>query len=283
MKRILFLTAAPALALWLAGCQTKAASDPAAGAPPAAQVEQEGNADFVKVPHPEKFPLVAAGRRDSSPTLETTGVVSADVSRNVPVISIATGRILEVKARLGDTVTKGQLLLRVQSADISGAFSDYRQAVADAKLARTQLERSKILYEKGAIAQKDLEVAEDVDAKAKVTVETTIEHLRVLGVDKDRPTAIVDVFSPASGVITDQQVTSASGTQGVGLTERVYDLRFIACVDRLRRVRKRHVLRSARCIRRDPPERISGPGTESPRQQHQPDHGPQSANGQGPA
>jgi len=215
MKNILFVTAAPAMALMLAGCGAKAAIEPAAGAPPVAQVEQEGTADLVKVAHPEQFAIATAERYDTAPTLSVTGVVNADVSRNVPVISLASGRILEVKARLGDTVTKGQLLLRVQSADVSSAFSDYRQAVADATLAHTQLERSKILFEKGAIAKKDLEVAEDTEAKAKVTVETTIDHLKVLGVDKDHPTAIVDVFSPASGVITDQQVTAASGTQGL--------------------------------------------------------------------
>jgi cobalt-zinc-cadmium efflux system membrane fusion protein len=141
--------------------------------------------------------------------------VSADVSRNVPVISVATGRILEIRTRLGDTVTKGQLLMRVQSADISQAFSDYQQAVADEKLAVTQLARSKILYDKGAIAQKDLEVAEDTEEKADVTVKTTIQHLRVLGADKDNPTAIVDVTAPVAGVITDQEVTAAAGTQGL--------------------------------------------------------------------
>ncbi|SPF47006.1 Efflux transporter, RND family, MFP subunit [Candidatus Sulfopaludibacter sp. SbA4] len=204
-----------ALVLLLAGCGAKGATDPAAGAPEPAKVEQEGNADLVKVAHPDQFPTAIAGRYDSAPSLNVTGVVSADVSRNVPVISIASGRILEVRARLGDTVTKGQLLLRVQSADTASAFSDYRQAVADETLANAQLARSKILYEKGAIAQKDLEVAQDVEEKAKVTVETTTEHLRVLGADKDHPTAVVEIVAPASGVITDQQVTTASGTQGL--------------------------------------------------------------------
>jgi cobalt-zinc-cadmium efflux system membrane fusion protein len=178
-------------------------------------VEQEGNADLVKVAHPEQFPIVTACRHDSAPALNVTGVVSADVSRNVPVISLASGRILEVHARLGDTVTKGQLLLRVQSADAAAAFSDYRQAVADQTLALAQFERSKLLYGKGAIAQKDMEVAQDVAEKAKVAVETAVEHLRVLGADKDLPSPIVDIVAPVSGVITDQQVTAASGTQGL--------------------------------------------------------------------
>src|SRR4029077_21015130 len=81
--------------------------------------------------------------------------------------------------------------------------------------AAAQLARSKILYDKGAIAQKDLEAVQEAEEKNDVTVETAIERLRVLGVDKEHPTAIVDVAAPISGVITDQQVTGASGTQGL--------------------------------------------------------------------
>jgi membrane fusion protein, heavy metal efflux system len=218
MKRLVFLEAALALwlALALAGCGGKAATpDPAAGAPPPAQVEEEHNGDIVKVDHPDQFPLVAAVKRISTPELNATGTVNPDISRNVPVISIASGRIIEIHARLGDTVTKDQLLMKVQSADIAQAFSDYRQAIADEVLSRAQLDRSKILFDRGAIAQKDLEVAQDTDEKAKVTVETTLDHLTVLGADPKNPTAIVNVYAPVSGVITDQQVTQAAGTQGL--------------------------------------------------------------------
>ena len=215
MKNGLILVLAFGLGVLLAGCGAKGASDAAAEAPPKAQVVQVGNAEVVGVSHPGQFPLAVAGRRDSAPVLNVTGVVNADVSRNVPVISIASGRILEVHARLGDTVTKGQLLLRVQSADLAAAFSDYQQAVADETLAHTQLARSQLLYDKGAIAQKDLEVAQDVAEKARVTTQTATEHLRVLGADKDHPSPVVDIVAPVSGVITDQQVTAESGTQGL--------------------------------------------------------------------
>jgi cobalt-zinc-cadmium efflux system membrane fusion protein len=162
-----------------------------------------------------RFAVVTASQRAAAPELNVTGVVSADVARNVPVISIASGRILEIRARLGDTVTKGQVLMRVQSADIASAFLAYREAVADERLARSQLERARILHEKGALARKDLEVAQDTEEKADVTVETAIQHLRVLGADKDHPSTVIDVVAPASGVITDQLVTAASGTQGL--------------------------------------------------------------------
>ena len=114
--------------------------------------EQDGA--LVKVDHPERFPMVTVSRRATAPELSVTGVVGVDVARSVPVVSMASGRIVEIRARLGDTVKKGQLLMRVQSADLSEAFSDYRQAMADEKLANAQLARSKVLFDKGAIAQK---------------------------------------------------------------------------------------------------------------------------------
>ena len=189
--------------------------DASAEAPPPAQVEHEQDGGAFVVDHPEQFVLATAGEYKAAPELNVTGSVSPDVSRNIPVISIASGRVVEIRARLGDTVTKGQILMRIQSADIAQAFSDYRQAVADETLARTQLERSKLLYEHGAVSLNDFQVAQDAEAKAKITVETAIEHLRVLGADIDHPAAIVDVRAPASGVITDQQVTNAAGVQGL--------------------------------------------------------------------
>ncbi len=203
-----------ALGLALAGCSTHA--DPAAEAPPAAHVEHEQDLNVVRVDRPEQFSLVTAGWRAARSQLVVTGAVTPDVSRTVPVVSLASGRVVEIHARLGDTVQKGQLLIRVQSSDISGAFSDYRKAVADEVLARTQLDRAKDLYAHGAIALNDLQVAQDAEDKAQVDVETASQHLRLLGSDLDHPTGFVDIVAPVSGVITDQQVTNAGGVPGLG-------------------------------------------------------------------
>ena len=215
------LRAAATVALLLAAtllelsCK-QAASDPQAEAPPPLKVQKVEDRNVFEVEHPELFPLTKAAPHTATSELQVTGAVNPDVSRNVPVISLASGRVTEIHARLGDTVTKGQLLLRVQSADISGAYNDYQQAIADEGLARKQMDRSKRLYDRGAIALKDLEVAEATETKATVTIKTTLEHLRVLGVDPDHPSPIVEITAPVSGVITDQQVTNASGVQALG-------------------------------------------------------------------
>jgi cobalt-zinc-cadmium efflux system membrane fusion protein len=217
MNRIILVEAAACMiaAVVLSGCGDKAKADPSTEAPPPAKVEKELDANFVKVDHPEQFPLVTAGQHIAAPELNVTGVVSPDVSRNVPAISLATGRVIEVQARLGDEVKKGQLLLRVRSTDISGAFSDYRKAVKNEQLAKIQLDRAKLLFDDGAIPKSALEIAQTADDNAKVDLETTEERLKVLGADPQHPDGIVDVYAPVSGVITDQQVTAGGGVQAL--------------------------------------------------------------------
>jgi cobalt-zinc-cadmium efflux system membrane fusion protein len=197
-------------------CSSKGKADPGAEGPLPAQVEHEQDAAAFKVDHPEQFPLVAAGRHEEAPELKVTGTVNPDIARNVPVISLASGRVVGIYARLGDTVQKGQLLLRVRSDDVTGGFSDYRKAVADEALARAQLERTQDLYTHGAMAKTDLEVAQDAEDKAKVDLETKAEHLRLLGNDPSKFNNVVDITAPVSGVITDQQVTNAAGVQALG-------------------------------------------------------------------
>ena len=207
---VLFL---PAL-LGLAGCSSHA--DPAAGAPPTATVVLAAEPTLFAVDRPEQFPLTAAVEHSATSELVVTGAVTPDISRNVPVISLASGRVVAIHARLGDTVKQGQLLLSIRSDDVAGGFSDYRKAVADEILARAQLERASDLYKHGAMALNDLQLAQDTEDKAKVDLETTEEHLRLLGNDPTKPKGVVDIYAPVSGVITDQQVTNAAGVQALG-------------------------------------------------------------------
>ena len=203
------------MTLTLAGCGNERATstDTGSGAPPPAEVSLAPDPALFAVDHPDQFPLAAATARPATSELAVTGTVSPDVSRNIPVVSLASGRVTAIKVRLGDAVQKGQLLMTVRSDDISGGYANYRMAVADELLARTQYERAKDLFEHGAIALNDLQVAQDTADKAKVAMDTAAEHLRLLGNDPDKPASMVDIFAPTAGVITDQQVTNGSLVQ----------------------------------------------------------------------
>ena len=203
------------LLLGVGGCSS-AHGNPAAEAPPPVKVVADVDVNLLGVEHPEQFPLSTATARATVSKLVVTGTVNPDILRSIPVISLASGRIVAIHAKLGDTVHKGQLLLQVQSSDVAGAFSDYRKAVNDERLARYQFDRAKILYDKGAVSKSALETFEDAEQNAAVVLETAHEHLQLLGLDKDHPTGIVRILAPASGVITDQQVSTAAGVQALG-------------------------------------------------------------------
>lgn len=202
------------LSLLLVACN-EGKADPKAEAPPPAKVVPDLDANNFTVDHPESFPLATAVEYKAAPSVSVTGVVNPDISRNVPVISLASGRVVEIHARLGDPVKKGQLLMRVQSSDVAGAFSDYRKALNDERLARVQLDRANLLFEKGAVSRSAVEVAQNAEEDARAALDATVERLRLLGVDDKHPTGIVDVYAPVSGTITDQQVTNAAGVQAL--------------------------------------------------------------------
>ena len=195
------------------GANGRPEADTDTGAPPPATVYHEEDGGSLRVDHPERFPLVAAGEHTAASELSVTGSVTPDVSRNVPVVSLASGRVVDLRVRLGDHVNKGQVLLRVQSADAASTLADYNKALADDALARTQLDREQELFDHGAAAKKDLEVAQNAAAKARVEVQNSQEHLRVLGIDGDNPaaTGVVDLVAPTSGVVTEQNITNAAG------------------------------------------------------------------------
>ena len=192
----------------LVACEKK--FSPEDGAPPPSQVVENGNAAVVTVNNARQFPIVAADQMEAAAQLNVTGTVNPDIAREVPVISLASGRVVDIRARLDDNVKKGDLLLRVQSPDITNAFDTYLKAVNDEQLANKAYQRAKDLFAHGAISQSMLEQAEDTEKDAQADLNAAEEQLETLGVSKDRPSSIVPVYAPISGVIVAQNVTNAA-------------------------------------------------------------------------
>ena len=183
--------------------------------PTQSRIVPDVDAGHFKVDHPEQFPLITAQEYVASSELNVNGAVNPDVSRQVPVVSLASGRIVEIHARLGDQVKKGQLLFKVRSTDIATAFSNYRQAVKNEEFTKVQLDRAKLLFEHGAIPKSTFEIAQNAEDDNLVLLDTAKEQLELLGLDAAHPTGTVNVYAPVSGVITDQEVTNAAGVQAL--------------------------------------------------------------------
>ena len=182
----------------------------AAAAEPEVTVVQTGSVDTVTVANASQYPLAEAEQRSAPSEMHVTGVVAPDVSRTVPVNTLLGGRVTAIRARLGDTVQKGQLLLNVVSPELEMAFADYQKFQADEALAAKQLERSKLLYDHGALAAKEIEVSQSTLDKARVDVKTARERIQIQGGDPSKISSVFEVRAPASGTITAQNTAASA-------------------------------------------------------------------------
>jgi membrane fusion protein, heavy metal efflux system len=197
-----------AAALTVTACKKEANSGDSGPKP--GNVVTSGDMALLTVDKPDQFPLVQAESYDAAPELDVTGSVFPDIAREVPVISLASGRVVDIKARLDDNVRKGQLLLKIQSPDSTNAFDIYLKAVEDERTNNKAYVRAQILYDHGALSQSMLEQAEDAEVDSRADLKAAEETLETLGVDKAHPSPVVPVYSPISGVIVQQNVTNAA-------------------------------------------------------------------------
>jgi membrane fusion protein, heavy metal efflux system len=207
------------------GC-TRSKTDPSV----ASKVETSTDPNVFTLPHPEQFPLTEVQLRKVSDELHVSGVIAPDVNRSVPAVSLGGGRVVEIKAKLGDSVKKGETLLLINSPDLSQAFSDYQKFKADEQLTSKQLARAQLLYDKGAIALADLEAAQDSEAKAKVDLETAAQHVKVLGGNLNHPSPLLPVVAPISGTIVDQQITGGTGVKSLDNSPNLFTIADLSTV-----------------------------------------------------
>ena len=180
--------------------------------------------DVFDTDQPQLFKTAKAETR-ALPTLVTAnGVVSPDVNRTIHVTSLGGGRVIDLKVKLGDTVSKGQTLLVISSPDLASAMSDYQKAKADEVLSRKGLDRAQMLFDRGAIATKDLEAAQDAEDKAKVDVETAEHHIQVLGADPAHPSPLIDLKAPVSGTIVEQNIAGFEGIKSLDNTPNLFTI-----------------------------------------------------------
>jgi cobalt-zinc-cadmium efflux system membrane fusion protein len=180
--------------------------------------------DVFDTDQPQLFKTAKAETRSLPTQVTANGTVSPDVNRTIHVTSLGGGRVIDLKVRLGDSVTKGQTLLVISSPDLASAMSDYQKAKADEVLSHKALDRAQMLFDRGAIAAKDLETAQDIEDKAKVDVETAEHHIQVLGADPAHPSPLINLKAPESGTIVEQNVAGFEGVKSLDNTPNLFTI-----------------------------------------------------------
>jgi len=142
--------------------------------------------------------------------LSLPGKVQYSEDRYAKVSSPVVGRVVEVRAKLGDKVAAGQVLLSIESADIGAAYSDFVKAESDLNLAKRNYELAKDLYETKALSKKDLVQSENDFLKAQAEFRRARQRLlglRVPAEELDKPraerliTSRFDLKSPLTGTV----------------------------------------------------------------------------------
>ena len=220
-NKVLLRTAAIYGVVFLAGMGFSCSDDPKA-APTKSEVTLDPN--LYTVDHPELFKLAKVETRDLPTTLNANGTVTPDVNSTIHVTSQGSGRVVELKVRLGDYVNKGQELLSIHSSDLAGAFSDYQKADADERLAQKGLARAQLLFSHGALAEKDLQQADDTEEKARLDVQNAEQHVRLLGGDPAHPSAMIELRAPVSGTIVEQNISGFEGIKSLDNSPNLFTI-----------------------------------------------------------
>lgn len=171
--------------------------------------------------------------RTARASIRTIGTVQPNAYKETKVTPIVGGRVVDVRASLGDSVRRGQVLATIFSPELSQEQMEYVKVEANLNLHVTQAERYRKLLEVGAVS---LQEKQEIDAQLEVHHAEHASHrqkLKLMGladnqIDKLKSStevkAEVNILSPADGVITQRSVNTGQNITVTDILFSVTDL-----------------------------------------------------------
>lgn len=161
-------------------------------------------------------------------TLLVPATVEADPSRTVNALPPVTGKVVELKAHLGDYVTKDQVLAVLASGDFAQASSDLNKARDALQLSKQGLDRARGVFEAGGAAGKDAEQAESTYTQALEEYRRAEARIKAIGgsAPVDGKTHHLAITAPVSG-----DVIALSAAPGAFVNDAAVPLMTIANLD----------------------------------------------------
>lgn len=168
---------------------------------------------------PAPQPASSAGSPDSPTTktlLKFNGKIAFGEDSYSKVSSPIQGRVVEVRAKLGQQVKKGDVLLVLDSPDLMAAYSDYLKETSEFEFATRSYNLAKDLYGAQATSHNDLKQAENTLRKEEAEYNRAKEKLLALKVPRselEKPlgqqhvSGRFELKSAVSGTVVDRTVT----------------------------------------------------------------------------
>jgi len=155
--------------------------------------------------------------------LSLAGKIAYGEDRYSRVSSPLQGRVVEVRAHLGEHVQAGSVLLVLDSQEIAQAYAEYAKEDSELRYETRAYELAKDLYENKALAMKDLKQAENELIKARAEFRRAKERLLSLRVpaqelekplERQKITSRFEMKSPLSGTVVERNVTPGQSIGG---------------------------------------------------------------------
>jgi membrane fusion protein, heavy metal efflux system len=179
-----------------------------------AWMERRGTKIVIPEGSPLRSRLAVARASADSVNLRLTlpGLVESDPARTASVIPPLSGRVLDLKVRLGDRVAKGQVLAVLDSADLAQAYDDYDKAADAFRLTQKNLGRQQEQSKIGVASDRDLDQAKSDNAQTEAEYTRTRTRLNVLHASTESrgSSRRLTVQAPVSGSIITLSVTPGS-------------------------------------------------------------------------
>jgi len=153
-------------------------------------------------PLKKRLVVAAVGVATSAHGMNIPGVVEADPTATVNILPPLTGRLTELKVKLGDVVKAGQVVAVISSPDLAQAWADFDRAHDALELARRAQERGAGVNAAGANAAKDLELINSNYNQALAESNRSEQRLKALGVNQQDKSRLLQIAAPVAGSIT---------------------------------------------------------------------------------
>lgn len=205
------------------------------------QVTIHAGSDQVKDPSmvqvaPEflkRLKIIPASEDWMAETMRVPARVEVNEHRVARIGSAVTGRVTEIKAFLGQTVKRGEVLVILNSTELSDAQLAYLKAFSHEGLQRRAVERAKLLFAADVIGEAEMQKRQADLVQAQAELHASNEQLKVLGmaqkyIDKlavtRRVNSLSSINATLDGVVIERNVTSGQVVQPADMLFTVADL-----------------------------------------------------------
>ena len=223
MKNALFLLLTAAL---LVGCGKETAKTAAPNASDPAIVVP--GADLLA-----QLKLATVTTQPVAETLRVAGRIDFDEQRLARIGATVTGRVTQIDALLGQAVSKGEVLARLNSSELSTQQLAYLKARAELELNRRNAERAKALFDADVIGAAELQRRQSEYQISVAETRAAADQLKLLGVSsaaierlgsEGAVDSVVPVVATLAGAVVERRLAQGQVVQPADVLYVVADL-----------------------------------------------------------